>query len=118
MSKITNKNALRIERINDHIASWSKSNQSITDYCRAQNIPKSTFYYWRKKSDPKLYPAKSDKHLSNSSFIEISNPVFHEKFCLHLPPYTLDIPDRFNTSTLCDIVSVLLDKRTSGNHSC
>lgn len=118
MSRSKKHTVLSTDRINEHLASWSKSNQTITDYCAAQNISKSTFYYWRRKSNQRAYLTKTAQDRPNCSFIEIAPPASQEKFCLHLPPYTLEIPHRFNPATLCDIVSVLQDEAVKSKHAC
>ncbi len=118
MGRIKNHTVSSRDRIKKHLTSWSKSNQSITDYCATQNIPKSTFYYWRRKSNQKANLAKTAQDRSDCSFIEIAPPVSQEKFCLHLPPYTLEIPHRFNPVTLSDIVSVLSFESGKSDRAC
>ena len=53
------------ELMQEHIANWRKSGQTMADYCQANKIKVCTFHYWRKKI--------SQSHASPSEFITIQS---------------------------------------------
>ena len=55
---IKEKNRKKAEYWNDHITKWKESGLKQVDYCRANNLSRQRFTYWKCKSNKKNNPVK------------------------------------------------------------
>lgn len=92
------------------VEEFGKSDQSIRDQCRANNIPFSQYYDWRKKiKNGQSEPIASEAFIEipPSPLTELSHFSKNEIILEYGKDYTLRLSEGFNPSVLSSVLQVL-----------
>ena len=83
---------------------WKSSGLNISQYCKTHNISKHKFFYWKRK----LIPTGPSLSLVPLEIKENSARIKETLFSVLVKDkYKIEIPDRFKSEQLIQIVKVL-----------
>ena len=104
---IKDRNREKAEFWKDHIKQWEGSGLSQIDYCRANNLSRHHFTYWKCKNNKKNKPVK---------FIPVVTkpcPQLHraiEPLKVHVgDKYRIEVGEGFSEETLLRLINTLSD---------
>ena len=91
------------------IETWQNSGMSINKFCKAEGLPESTFYNWRKKLTDRQSQTNKQAAKKPSAFIKVAVPKSNYAVLeLELSSgNTLRIRSGADNKTLSDVLSVL-----------
>ena len=92
----------------DHIKRWEGSGLSQIDYCRANNLSRHHFTYWKCKNNKKNNPVKFIPVVPKSSPPSLSNNVEPLKVQIG-DRYRIEVGEGFSEKTLARLINALWD---------
>lgn len=91
----------------DHIKRWKESGLSQIDYCRANNLSRHRFTYWKCKNAKKNNPIKFIPVVTKPSS-SLSNSI--EPLKVHVGDrYRIEVGEGFSEKTLTRLINTLWD---------
>ena len=92
----------------DHIRVWEGSGLSQIDYCRANNLSRHHFTYWKCKNSRKNNPVKFVPVVSKSSKSSLHRSI--EPLKVHVgDKYLIEVGEGFSGGTLIRLINTLSD---------
>ena len=90
----------------DHIKRWEESGLSQIDYCRANDLSRHHFTYWKCKNNRKNNPVKFVSVVTQSS--ATSSPISIELLKVHVGDnYRIEVGEGFSEETLIRLIKTL-----------
>ncbi len=90
----------------DHIKRWEESGLSQIDYCRANNLSRHHFTYWKCKNNRKNKPVKFVSVVAKSSISPLHNSIEPLKVNIG-DKYRIEVGEGFSEETLIRLINTL-----------
>jgi hypothetical protein len=94
----------------EHINKWKESELSQTDYCRANDLSRHRFTYWKCKSKKKINPIKFIPIVTRASTLSLHNSIEPLKVQVG-DRYRIEVGEGFSEETLTRLIKTLADIR-------
>lgn len=92
----------------DHIKRWEESGLSQIDYCRANNLSRHHFTYWKCKNSRKNKPIKFIPVVTKPSTSSLHSNI--EPLKVHVgDKYRIEVGEGFSGETLIRLINTLSD---------
>ena len=94
------------EQWQEIIAQQKASGESVSSYCRKQNLCDKSFYFWRRRLGKRMPPKLKD-------FIEMTVPAKSNKESIRIKTpggYCLEVPEGTNSGFVKNIIEVLVSQ--------
>ncbi|MBN2862781.1 MAG: hypothetical protein JXN62_06445 [Bacteroidales bacterium] len=92
----------------NHIKCWEESGLSQIDYCRANNLSRHHFTYWKCKNNRKNKPVKFIPVVTKSSTASSNSST--EPLKVHVgDKYRIEVGEGFSGETLIRLINTLSD---------
>jgi hypothetical protein len=108
VESIKEKNRKKALFWSDHIKRWEGSGLSQIDYCRANNLSRHHFTYWKCKNNRKNNPVKFISVVTKSSTSSLNSII--EPLKVHVgDKYRIEVGEGFSEETLVRLINTLSD---------